>query len=79
MKYNVVVAHSKEDNDFLWHVYENATRQIVGSFFFEEEAEEYADFYEHGGGFDGFTPVFMLRSVTYPVTNVNDEFTRIFD
>lgn len=76
MKYAVIA--EKTNDDFMWSVLETTTGQIVQSFYFEEDAVEASRFYEAGGGFDGFTPNFMLQSVTYPVTNVNDEFTRVF-
>ena len=65
-------------DDYGWTVFETATNQMIGSFYFEEDAEDLATFYNQGGGFDGFTPSFMLQSVTPSVTDVNDEFTRIF-
>jgi hypothetical protein len=76
MKY--VVALLQQDTDYVWELYEVATDKVINTFYFEEEALEYAVFYNDGGGFAGFTPNFMLQSVTQPVTNVNDEFTRVF-
>jgi hypothetical protein len=76
MKYFVSAIH--KDDDFVWELYEVATDRIINTFYFEEDALEYAVFYNDGGGFAGFTPNFMLQSVTQSVTNVNDEFTRVF-
>jgi hypothetical protein len=76
MKY--VIASVKIDNDYHWQVFETGTNQVVGTFYFEDEAYDLAMFYNEGGGFAGFTPSFMLQSVTPSVTDVNDEFTRIF-
>lgn len=76
MKYFVSAIH--KDDDFVWELYEVATDRVINTFYFEEDALEYAMFYNDGGGFDGFTPNFMLQSVTQPITNVNDEFTRVF-
>jgi hypothetical protein len=56
-----------DDDCLLWHVYENATRQIVASFLFEDDALEYMRFVEHGGAFHGFTPSFMLQRVTLDI------------
>ena len=76
MKYFVSAIH--ENDDFFWELYEVATDRVINTFYFEDDALEYAVFYNDGGGFAGFTPNFMLQSVTQPVTNVNDEFTRVF-
>lgn len=75
---NYKVVPSNEDGDFIWHVYELATEQVIQSFYFEEDAMETARFMDKGGGFAGFTPTFMLRSVSVDSTDVNDEFTRVF-
>jgi hypothetical protein len=69
--YEVVPLH--DNGNFYWHVYENATEQSVGVFYFEDEALEHADFLEHGGGFDGWTPSFLLAEVVVP-KNLNQEF-----
>lgn len=51
-------------NDLLlWHVKEQTTGQIIESFFFEEDAEEFCTKLESGAGFAGFTPAFMLVKV----------------
>ena len=76
MKY--VVASIKVDDEYMWELYESATNQIIDTFYFEDDALETAVFYHNGGGFAGFTPAFMLKSVTNIVTNVNEEFTRKF-
>jgi hypothetical protein len=76
MKY--AIAFVKVDDDYLWEVYETATAQVIERFYFEDEAMDMASFYNDGGGFAGFTPSFMLQSVTQSVTNVNEEFTRKF-
>lgn len=49
--------------DFLWCIYEKPTEQVVGSFFFEDEAEAYHKFLTMGGAFYGFTPSFILIEV----------------
>ena len=76
MKYAVIA--EQVNGDYFWSVLEKATNQIIYSFYFEEDAVEAKTFYESNGGFDGYTPNFMLRSVSQYVTNVNDEFTRVF-
>jgi len=69
------VYHKFDDNDCLeWHVYEKATEQVIGVYLFEEDAMEEAWRLENGGGFDGFTPNFMLRKVL-SLTNINDAFS----
>ena len=65
-----------DENDCLvWHVFENATKQIMESFLFEEDAADEAMRLENKGAFDGFTPPFMLVKV--PVS-ANEAFEREF-
>lgn len=54
------------DNDdcLIWHVYENATQQVIESFLFEDDAINYMTELEKGKAFNGFTPAFMLMKVT---------------
>lgn len=68
-----VVPVMTEDNDFIWCVIENKTEQLIQAFAFEDEAEYYSEFLNDGGGFDGFTPTFVLQEVVVP-KNVNYEF-----
>jgi len=74
--YSVIVSHTVDD--YVWDVFELGTNQVIDTFYFEEDAMELADFLDEGGGFDGFTPSFMLTRVKAPVTNINEEFTRVF-
>lgn len=64
-----------DDEDVVWLVEENSTGQIVGEFWFEDEAEELAKFLERGGGFNGFTPSFVLRKTS---VNINEAFAAEF-
>lgn len=75
-KYSVVASHVVDD--FVWNVYEHATDQIIDTFFFEEDAVEFADFLENGGAFDGFTPAFLIAKVQLPKESVNQAFSRVF-
>jgi hypothetical protein len=68
----------KVGEDYVWELYESSTNQVLNTFYFEEDALQMAAFYSQGGGFAGFTPSFMVRNVTSSVTNVNEEFTRVF-
>lgn len=68
-------AEFNEDEDLVWIVKEKATDQIVGEFWFEDEAEELAKFLERGGGFAGFTPSFVLRKTS---VNINEAFAAEF-
>jgi hypothetical protein len=74
-KYDVVVIEN--DKDFLWGVLENDTEQLIDVYFFEDEAQETAVFYEKGGAFDGFTPAFMLRTVKFQ-SDLNKAFQQSF-
>lgn len=62
------------NNDFIWCVMESKTDQLIKAFAFEDEAEEYSEFLNGGGAFDGFTPTFVLREVAFP-RNVNTDFS----
>lgn len=52
-----------EDGDCLWELREGASELSIGTYVFEDEARKYMKFLNRGGGFDGFTPEFMLQSV----------------
>lgn len=68
-----------DSDDYLWwHVIEQSTKQIVASFIFEDDAQEYMEFLENGGGFAGFTPSFMTRQVSIPASNINEAFSAEF-
>lgn len=66
-----------DDDDFLWCVVESKTNQIIDSLEFEDEAEEYCQFLNAGGAFDGDTPKFMLTPVMS--SHLNREFLSAFD
>lgn len=70
---NIVVVPVKYEDQFLWCVFERATDQVINSFFFEDDALEYARFVRQGGGFAGFTPTFMTNSVNLN-QDINTEF-----
>jgi hypothetical protein len=46
---------------------------MIDAFLFNDDALEYANFLEQGGGFNGWTPSFMLREVAVS-RNLNHEF-----
>lgn len=52
------------DDHLMWHVHETATDQIIESFYFEDDAQEWSKFWSNGGGFAGFTPSFILTKVS---------------
>lgn len=72
--FNYYVLPLEVESDFIWCVIENNTEQLIQAFAFEDEAEEYAEFLNEGGAFDGFTPSFILREVAIP-SNLNHEFS----
>ena len=75
---NYQVVTIQDQDDFFWGVAENKTEQIIDTFFFQEDAEQYARFLSKGGGFDGFTPSFMLQSFKIP-ESLDESFLRQFD
>ena len=70
---NYYVLPLEVNSDYIWCVMENKTEQLIKAFEFEEDALDYANFLESGGGFDGFTPTFVLREVVFE-RNVNHDF-----
>lgn len=63
------------EGEFLWCVYERLTDQVVESFYFEEEAQEYIRFLNNGGAFAGWTPAFMLAEFkTQSEQDINEAF-----
>ena len=75
MKY--LVGPVKENDEFVWEVFEVASEQVVGRWYFEEDAIAQAEFMESGGAFEGFTPQFMLREVAL-AKDLNQEFSAVF-
>jgi len=71
---NYYVLPLEVNSDYIWCVMENKTEQLIKAFEFEEDALDYANFLESGGGFDGFTPTFVLREVVLN-RNMNQEFS----
>ena len=71
---NYYVLPLEVNSDYIWCVMENKTEQLIKAFEFEEDALDYANFLESGGGFDGFTPTFLLREVVFE-RNVNADFS----
>lgn len=68
-----------EDNDFVWCVIEENTDQIIKVFSFEDDASSYCSFLNDGGGFDGFTPQFVLQEVVSHIgLDYNQKFEAIF-
>jgi hypothetical protein len=65
-----------DQENLMWHVLETGTEQVISSFFFEDDAEEYSKFLEKGGAFAGFTPSFVLKKThSY---DINDAFAAEF-
>lgn len=70
--YEVVI-----NEDFSLSVFETQTFHVIETFFFQDDAEEYAQFLNNGGGFDGWTPYFMLNS-TKNSLDINEIFDAEF-
>lgn len=62
-----------EEKDFIWCVMERATNEMIEAYLFKDDAFEYASFLESGGGFDGWTPTFILQEVAVS-KDMNQEF-----
>ena len=77
MKMKYTVRPIRVLNDYMWEVYENASEHVIDTFYFEDDATEYAEFLEAGGAFDGFTPAFVLTPVALP-DDINQKFSSTF-
>ena len=60
--------------DEVWKIHETKTNHIVGEYFFEDDAIEQMNFLEKGGGFDGFTPDFMIKKINSKI-ELDEAFT----
>ncbi len=66
-----------EEEDLVWRVFEEDTKQVIASFLFEEDCIDLMEWLENGGGFAGWTPAFMLVQAAVH-EDVNTAFTAIF-
>ena len=65
-----------DDDCLIWNVLETATNSIIDSFYWKDEAQQYARFLESGGAFSGFTPSFILKKTQ--IGDINSEFEMKF-
>lgn len=73
-KYDVVPF--KENDDYMWGVFELATEQVIETFFFEEDAVRMAKHLDRGAGFSGWTPGFLLTKVVVK-EDINRKFSEL--
>ena len=73
-KYDVVPF--KNNNDYLWAVFELATEQVIDTFYFEEDANALAKTLDRGRGFAGWTPAFLLTKVVVK-EDINQKFSEL--
>jgi len=57
--------------DKTYCVIESATNQQIGKFETRKKANEFRDFLNSGGGFDGWTPEFVIKYMSQNVKNSN--------
>jgi hypothetical protein len=57
-----------EKNCSIYNVVETTTNQVIKTFKDHKDAKEFMRHLNLGGGFDGFSPTFILKSVT---SNIN--------
>lgn len=65
------------DDCLYWRVYENKTNQVIESFFFEDDAQEFMEKMENGQAFAGFTPSFIVRKIPL-IKDINEAFSAEF-
>jgi diaminopimelate decarboxylase len=51
------------DNSSIFNVIETTTEQVIKTFTTMHEAKHYMRYLNFGGGFDGWTPQFMLKKI----------------
>ena len=73
-KYDVVPF--KNNNDYLWAVFELATEQVIDTLYFEEDANALAKTLDRGRGFAGWTPAFLLTKVVVK-EDINQKFSEL--
>ena len=73
-KYDVVPF--KNNNDYLWAVFELPTEQVIDTFYFEEDANALAKTLDRGRGFAGWTPAFLLTKVVVK-EDINQKFSEL--
>lgn len=64
------------EGDFMWELIERESEQVIGYYFFEEDAEAAARFMDTGGAFSGWTPTFILQEVANK-RDINLEFSEL--
>jgi len=77
MKYTL---HELDNNgQEIFCVFEEETQQVIVAFETKDEAVRVNAFLNNGGGFDGFTPSFMLNEYVLEETeDINDAFEKEF-
>lgn len=78
MAKNYEVVAIQDEEGYFWGITEKKTEQLIETFYFLEDAQDYQQFLERGGAFDGFTPAFILNSFTIP-ESLDESFQREFD
>jgi uncharacterized FlaG/YvyC family protein len=73
MNYKIVEAlmwpETSELNCPIFNVVETSTNQIIKTFPAPKEAKEFMRHLNLGGGFDGWTPSFMLKKINFKQKN----------
>ena len=72
-----VVEPRSKDDDFIWVVKEVDSGLDIKFFLFEEDAEKLAKHLRSGGGFNGWTPPFLLTDISKFI-DINEEFVGFF-
>ena len=71
MKYEIIVAIATSDNhDYIVH--EKTSNQFIERFKTKNEAKKLLKHFNMGGGFDGWTPEFILKKVVN-ISNFKEE------
>ena len=55
-----------EKNCPIFNVIETTTNQIIKTFMTEKDAKQFLRHLNFGGGFDGWTPSFILKKINIP-------------
>lgn len=62
---NLYTIHTMQhEEEFFYGLFEEQTQQVIDFFYFHEDALKTSKFMSNGGAFAGFTPSFVLKSVS---------------
>lgn len=71
VKETLMWPETSEKNCPIFNVIETTTNQIIKTFMVEKEAKQFLRHLNFGGGFDGWTPSFILKKFNIPSSKLS--------